>query len=1059
MRAVIEVLQRVLDATATDLVAHWPLEEGVGPVTEDRTGNGFTARVRATGAPTWQPGRGGRPALRFDGTDDELVVDSAGALTMRDQVSVAAWVRAEGPGTTGDVAIILNKENEFELGRALGGELAFALANDAPGWTWIATGIQLPVGEWVHVALVYDGVRILGYRNGGLAFRRPGTGLLSTATPTLQDVRLGGRQSAAARFDGLLSDVRVYRGAPSAATVARLADRRPALQSRWTLNERSTADTVTGRALTLDGATWGIGRDGSSLSFADGQRARVTDMSGQHPGSADTDFTLAWWLLVEGDAVGVRRTVLCQGAEGDPTVEVFLEAGTSAIGVRARTGPGVADTTPVIPVVSGRWTHLTCVKDGDSLVLYVDGTSRLRHRLSGPVAGTDGPLVLGASSSLPGFRGSIEDLRLYDTSLTAPEVAGIPTAPDEGRRRYVAAAYRTLLALNGTSYDELRQLGAADHHGRERLAGRLGIRLRSGATDELDDLLVPVETVSEVWLEETFGLVDTGRDPLTLPAAPRLLGWRITALRGVWENEDTVGTGGPPVLDPTFVDDEDLVAPTVLGPVLVTRREELATHRTAIIQARGAAASPPAAFAAAVGLGLGVPVERLLELRARRAEGVAIRTDLDALALPPAAFDRLLVLHDLAALSRIVALEWTELDSLLVAVFRRRQLRPWRTAELALLGGRPVTLSPDHFRSRRRPLDGLSFELLTARLDWEERLATRVDQEASIRAAHAATNADAEALTLPILRDALAASAAAVLGTEGPDGLAQRLLLDPTAGSAVTTQARQAAQLVGGVVFALRTGRIDRTHPAGSWSIPDPTGFAADWPWMSAFESWQSAMVAFYYPENLLNPALRAGLGSGASRTAFGGLVDALRARTGSTTGRIADALVAYTSARPTDPALPDAPERYVPSPTSLGRHRTVNDKVFDAGGTPSLVVQEVLYFVPLTIAMHLHRTGLHTDALDWFRLVYDDSAPPDQRAIYAGLRAERNTPPARSRLDDWLRDLNPHALATGQGGNPYTRFTLMSLARCLLDFGDAEYTRDTPEVPLPRRIRVRDRT
>ena len=65
------------------------------------------------------------------------------------------------------------------------------------------------------------------------------------------------------------------------------------------------------------------------------------------------------------------------------------------------------------------------VKDGDDVVLYVDGSSRLRHRLSAPVAGTDGPLVLGTlSSSAPGFTGRIEDLQIYDTSLTAPESGG-----------------------------------------------------------------------------------------------------------------------------------------------------------------------------------------------------------------------------------------------------------------------------------------------------------------------------------------------------------------------------------------------------------------------------------------------------------------------------------------------------------------------------------------------------------------------------------------------------------------------------------------------------------
>src|SRR5262249_1356517 len=50
-----------------------------------------------------------------------------------------------------------------------------------------------------------------------------------------------------------------------------------------------------------------------------------------------------------------------------------------------------------------------------------------------------------------------------------------------------------------------------------------------------------------------------------------------------------------------------------------------------------------------------------------------------------------------------------------------------------------------------------------------------------------------------------------------------------------------------------------------------------------------------------------------------------------------------------------------------------------------------------------------------------------------------------------WLRNdpLDPHRIAHTRRGT-YTRFTLLAIIRCLLDFGDAEFTRDTPE-SIPR--------
>jgi Tc toxin complex TcA C-terminal TcB-binding domain len=133
--------------------------------------------------------------------------------------------------------------------------------------------------------------------------------------------------------------------------------------------------------------------------------------------------------------------------------------------------------------------------------------------------------------------------------------------------------------------------------------------------------------------------------------------------------------------------------------------------------------------------------------------------------------------------------------------------------------------------------------------------------------------------------------------------------------------------------------------------------------------------------------------------------------------------------------------------------------------GSPASIMTyfaEAWYFVPVHIALQLQRAGYHREALDWFRSVYDYTAPLDQRRIAALLARER--PPATSaaaqgftdyRRDanwDWLGDpLNPHRIARTRA-NTYTRFTNLSIIRCLLEYGESEFTRDTPEsVPVAR--------
>ncbi|HST21597.1 MAG TPA: neuraminidase-like domain-containing protein [Blastocatellia bacterium] len=116
--------------------------------------------------------------------------------------------------------------------------------------------------------------------------------------------------------------------------------------------------------------------------------------------------------------------------------------------------------------------------------------------------------------------------------------------------------------------------------------------------------------------------------------------------------------------------------------------------------------------------------------------------------------------------------------------------------------------------------------------------------------------------------------------------------------------------------------------------------------------------------------------------------------------------------------------------------------------------LREAYYFLPMQLALQLQQSGHYTAALDWFRTVYDYSLPPNQRKIYYGLKAEESLGNTFGRAKDWLLDpMNPHAIAATRA-NSYTRFTLLSIIRCLLDYADNEFTRDTAEsVPRARTL------
>jgi hypothetical protein len=116
--------------------------------------------------------------------------------------------------------------------------------------------------------------------------------------------------------------------------------------------------------------------------------------------------------------------------------------------------------------------------------------------------------------------------------------------------------------------------------------------------------------------------------------------------------------------------------------------------------------------------------------------------------------------------------------------------------------------------------------------------------------------------------------------------------------------------------------------------------------------------------------------------------------------------------------------------------------------------IKELYYFVPMEAALRLQKSREYVAALAWFRAVYAYDRGPAKRKIYRLLALENNDAAVLSESPHWLQeDINPHVTASlrltlsrGRGANPYTRFTLMSLVRCLLEFGDAEFTRDTGE-------------
>src|SRR5262249_40206797 len=147
-------------------------------------------------------------------------------------------------------------------------------------------------------------------------------------------------------------------------------------------------------------------------------------------------------------------------------------------------------------------------------------------------------------------------------------------------------------------------------------------------------------------------------------------------------------------------------------------------------------------------------------------KGHSIEGQLEQLTLTTASFTQLLRVHDLAANQQpIIDAEWEAVYSILVQAEKRRTYAEWRRDEQTA----GIILSPDHFviptlttitfpPPEPRKLDPWRASRV-ARLDWQDVLQSRIDQESTVIAGMHDVVSSAEEIALLKLRDALVMAA------------------------------------------------------------------------------------------------------------------------------------------------------------------------------------------------------------------------------------------------------------------------------------------------------------
>ncbi|HLF95309.1 MAG TPA: LamG domain-containing protein [Planctomycetota bacterium] len=243
----------------------------------------------------------------------------------------------------------------------------------------------------------------------------------------------------------------------------------PGLVGFWRLDDNAGTsaadDSGSGNAGTLtNGPVWttgtlppagppGVTPNTSSLSF-DGVDDFV-DLGTPAALDITTNITVAAWVNFSTDTTEKKVVARWSDAPADTAwvLTIYAPGGPAAFFVQPATGGMIgADTTSAGALTTGTWYHLVGTYDGAFVRMYLNGVQTMAGALTGAIRTSAAPTRIGAGSGSPlsgeePYAGLVDDVRIYNRALTAPEVALLYTGT-------VPAAF-TLTATDGILQNDL----------------------------------------------------------------------------------------------------------------------------------------------------------------------------------------------------------------------------------------------------------------------------------------------------------------------------------------------------------------------------------------------------------------------------------------------------------------------------------------------------------------------------------------------------------------------------------------------------------------------------
>ena len=449
------------------LVGHWKPDETSGISAGDSSRRGNTGTLNnfalSTMTSNWGEGRRGG-GLNFDGSDDYVGLTS-NPIDTSASFTVSAWVYYTSSsrmiyfskGDHGASVFVGLEINEYE-----GGVNTWGLRTGGGSYGgYVYAGGITPNG-WFHLTFVSNGVRSASrmYVNGVSVSTTDGAfaGADLISNPTTL-VRIGARDVSGAvslPWNGSLDDVRIYnraltaievhdlyisgtsrptRANASTATLQQGTNLTSGLVGHWTfdgqyLNTTTSTDTSgSNNNGTLTGANGKplptAGKLGQALSF-DGVDDVISMAANSNYAFGTGNFAISQWVYVAQAADVQQNAGLVSHYNGASWFTEIKPVATNTYGFY--TGSVHVDST--VAITYGQWVHFAVVREGtgtNQTKMYVNNVLATSFTNATNYTATTNKLWLGNINfdSYPTqyrFKGSLDDVRVYNRALSANEV-------------------------------------------------------------------------------------------------------------------------------------------------------------------------------------------------------------------------------------------------------------------------------------------------------------------------------------------------------------------------------------------------------------------------------------------------------------------------------------------------------------------------------------------------------------------------------------------------------------------------------------------------------------